>query len=58
MDVLVACKYEEEPIKNAGARVDTTFFPNITLWELFVAMETRVLILPGPKTNAINPPPR
>ena len=27
MDVLVACKYEEEPIKNAGARVDTTFSP-------------------------------
>ena len=26
-DVLVTCKYEEDPIKNEGARVDTTFFP-------------------------------
>ena len=25
MDVLVTCKYEEDPIKNEGARVDTTF---------------------------------
>ena len=32
-------------------------FPIITLWELFVAMETRVPILPGPKPNAINPHP-
>ena len=24
MDVLVTCKYEEDPIKNEGARVDTT----------------------------------
>ena len=25
MDVLVTCKYEEDPIKNEGARVVTTF---------------------------------
>ena len=25
MDVLVTCKYEEDPIKNEGARVKTTF---------------------------------
>ena len=56
MNVLVTCKYEEDPIKNESARVDTTFSPIITLWELFVAMETRVPILPGPKPNAINPP--
>ena len=49
MNVLVTCKYEEELIKNEGARVFTTFSPIITLWELFVAMETRVPILPGPK---------
>ena len=24
MDILVTCKYEEDPIKNEGARVDTT----------------------------------
>ena len=27
MDVLVTCKYEEDQIKNEGARVDTTFSP-------------------------------
>ena len=27
MDVLVTCKYEEDPIKNEGAGVDTTFSP-------------------------------
>ena len=27
MDVLVSCKYEEDPIKNEGARVLTTFSP-------------------------------
>ena len=58
MDVLVTCKYEEDPIENEGARVDTTFPPIITLWDIFVAMETSVPILPGPKPNAINPPPQ
>ena len=39
MDVLVTCKYEEDPIKNEGARVVTIFSPfDITLWELSVAM--------------------
>ena len=56
MNVLVTCKYEEEPIKNEGARVVTTFFPIITLWELSVAMDTRVLIRSGPKPNAFFPP--
>ena len=28
MDVLVTCKYEEDPIKNEGARVDTTLYSN------------------------------
>ena len=27
MNVLVTCKYEENPIKNEGARVDPTFSP-------------------------------
>ena len=26
MDVLVTCKYEEDPIKNRGARVFTTLY--------------------------------
>ena len=32
MDVLVICKYEEDPIKNEGARVDTTFSPLYPYW--------------------------
>ena len=30
MDVLVTCKYEEDPIKNEGARVLTTFYSNFS----------------------------
>ena len=30
MDVLVTCKYEEDPIKNEGARVDTTLHGNFS----------------------------
>ena len=32
------------------------FFTIISLWELSVAMETRVLIRPGPKPNTTFPP--
>ena len=51
-------KNEEDPIRNEVARVATTFFPIITKWELSVAMETRVLIRPGPNPNATLPPPQ
>ena len=44
MDVLVTCKYEEDPIKNEGVKSVHSIFPIITLWELSVAMETRVPI--------------
>ena len=30
IDVLVTCKYEEYPIKNEGARVDTTLYSNFS----------------------------
>ena len=30
MDVLVTCKYDEDPIKNEGARVDTTLYSNFS----------------------------
>ena len=30
MDVLATCKYEEYPIKNEGARVDTTLYSNFS----------------------------
>ena len=58
MVVLVIPKNEKYPIKNEVARVATTFFNIITQWELSVAMETRVLIRPGPKPNATFPPPQ
>ena len=59
VDVLATCKYEENLIKNEGARVFTTFSPPIiTLWELSVAMDTRVPIRSGPKPHAAFPPPQ
>ena len=30
MDVLVTCKYEEDPIENEGARVVTTLYSNVS----------------------------
>ena len=30
MDVFVTCKYEEDPIKNEGARVVTTLYSNFS----------------------------
>ena len=30
MDVLITCKYEEDPIKNRGARVFTTLYVNFS----------------------------
>ena len=33
-------------------------FPTVSLWELSVAMETRVLIQPGPKPNTTFPSPQ
>ena len=30
MDVLVTCKYEEDPIKNRGARLFTTLYVNFS----------------------------
>ena len=57
MDVLVTCKYEEDSIKNEGASVHN-IFPIITLWELSVAMDTRVPIRSSPKPIAAFPPPQ
>ena len=30
MEVLISCKYEEDPIQNRGARVFTTLYVNIS----------------------------
>ena len=56
MVVLITCKNEEVSIKIEAARV--LLFPIISLWELSVAMETRVLILSASKPNTGNPPPQ
>ena len=43
MHVLVTCKYKKDRIKNNQEKMATPFSPIITLSELSVAMETRVL---------------
>ena len=45
MHVLVTCKYKKDWMKNERVKVVSLFSPIITLWELSVAMETRVLDL-------------
>ena len=52
MVALVTCKNEEDQIKNEDAGVLTRFSPTITLWQLSVSMETRVLIRSSPKSLA------
>ena len=42
MDVLVTCKYEKDPIKNEGARVDTTLYSNFSDAGLKVAFDEKV----------------
>ena len=40
MDVLVTCKYEEDPIKNEGSRVDTTLYSNFSdaQWQITLVL--------------------
>ena len=54
--VLVTCN-KEEPIKNEEARVFTRLFPIITIWELFAAIEIRVLLWSGPNRIQTIPHP-
>ena len=59
MNVLVTCKYEEDPIKNEGARVDTTFSPLQPYGSYLLPWKPEFQsYIPGPKPNAINPPPQ
>ena len=43
MDVLVTCKYEEDPIKNSGARVFTTFYSNFSDTQGQITLESVVV---------------
>ena len=51
MHVIITCKYEKNRMKTAEKSGDPVF-SIIILWELSVAMETRVLIRSGPKPIA------
>ena len=51
---LVTCKNKEEPIKMKAIEWSQVFLDN-KLWELSVAMETRVLIQSSTIPNADNP---
>ena len=56
--VIITCKYEKDKMKNSREKSGNTVFPIVTLWELSVAMETRVLIRSGSKPNAAFPSPK
>ena len=43
MDVLVTCKYDEDPIKNEGARVDTTLYSNFSDAQGQITLESVVV---------------
>ena len=54
---LLHTKYERSGTCGFGEE-DFFVFPIVSLWELSVAMETRVPIRPGLKPNATFPPPQ
>ena len=57
MYVIVTCKCKKHLIKiKLPRKRGVAVSPTITLWELSVAMETRVLILSGSKPNAASFP--
>ena len=43
MNVLVTCKYEEDPIKNRGARVVTTLYSNLSDAQGQITLESVVV---------------
>ena len=50
MDVLVTCKYEEDPIKNRGARVFTTLYVNFSDAQGRIILEA--LVVSGRNLNS------
>ena len=55
---LLHTKYERSGTCGFGEEDFFYIFAIVSLWELSVAMETRVPIRPGPKPNAAFPPPQ
>ena len=43
MDVLITCKYEEDPIKNRGARVFTTSYVDFSEAQGQITLESAVV---------------
>ena len=43
MDVLITCKYEEDPIKNRGPRVFTTLYVNVSVAQGQITLESVVV---------------
>ena len=56
MHVIVTCKYKKGSDEKQLRKSGSTVFSIMTLWELSVAMETRVLIQSGPIPKAAFPP--
>ena len=55
---LLHTKYESSGPFGLGEEDFFYVFPIVSIWKLSVAMETRVLIRPGPKPNTTFPPPQ
>ena len=49
MDILVTCKYEEDPIKNEGARVVTPLYSNFSEAPCMVSFH---FMMPDPSVHA------
>ena len=56
MHAIITCKYKKNWMKKKLRKSGNTVFSIINLWELSVAMETRVLIRSGPKALVAFPP--
>ena len=50
MDVLVTCQYEEDPIKNRGARVFTTLYINLSDAQGQISLE--LVLVSGQNLNS------
>ena len=54
---LLICEFQEIMIKTEGAMVMISIFPIVSLWNVVVAIATKVIIPFPSKAYVINPPP-
>ena len=52
MDVLVTCKYEEDPIKNEGARVVTTLYSQFSDAQGQITLVLVLVLVSGRNLNS------